>query len=117
MRHGDSRQNFLAELPENSSHAGPAGTADIFPFYLRLACDRNCMAIVGGFLMVAVVPFTLLAIMPTNKALMALALDKTPVDAEPLLRRWGRLHAIRTLLSLLSLLVFLFVLVLHPHHS
>ena len=73
--------------------------------------------IVGGFLMVAVVPFTLLAIMPTNKALMALALDKTPVDAEPLLRRWGRLHAIRTLLSLLSLLVFLFVLVLHPHHS
>ena len=73
--------------------------------------------LVGGFLMVAVVPFTLLVIMPTNKALMALSLEKTRVDAEPLLRRWGRLHAIRTLLSLLSLLVFLLVLVLNPHNS
>jgi len=73
--------------------------------------------LVGGFLMVAVVPFTLLVIMPTNKALMALSLEKTRVDAEPLLRRWGRLHAIRTLLSLLSLLVFLLILVLNPHHS
>jgi uncharacterized membrane protein len=73
--------------------------------------------LVGGLLMVSVVPFTLLVIMPTNQALIALLPDKTHVDAEPLLRRWGRLHVIRTLLSLLSLLVFLLVLVLSPHHS
>lgn len=73
--------------------------------------------LVGGLLMVAVVPFTLLVIMPTNKALMALSLDKTRVDAEPLLRRWGHLHAIRTLLSLVALLMFLLILVVNPHNS
>ena len=67
--------------------------------------------LIGGILMVAVVPFTLIVIMPTNKALMDSSLDKRTEKANHLLRKWGRLHAVRTMLSVLALLVFLFVLI------
>ena len=64
--------------------------------------------LVGGFLLLSVVPFTLLVIMPTNKALLAPSLDKRSDRAAQLLSRWGRLHAVRSALSLLALLVFLY---------
>jgi uncharacterized membrane protein len=66
--------------------------------------------LLGGGLLVSVVPFTALAILPTNKQLLdpetANALDL----AEELLTRWWRLHAVRSVLSLASLLTFLFLL-------
>ena len=47
----------------------------------------------------AVVPFTLVVILPTNNRLLDPALDPRSPDATRLLVRWGRLHAIRTALS------------------
>ena len=63
--------------------------------------------LVGGLLLGAVVPFTLLVIFATNKQLLdpAIAgdLDRTRV----LLNRWNRLHAVRSALGLAALLMFL----------
>lgn len=64
--------------------------------------------LLGAILLVVVVPFTLVAVMPTNARLLDAELDKQSPEAARLLARWGRLHAVRTVLSLAALLVFLF---------
>ncbi len=55
--------------------------------------------LVGGLLLGAVVPFTLLGILPTNRCLLAPSLDPESREAAALLRRWGRLHAVRSVLG------------------
>ena len=53
----------------------------------------------GGLVLGAVVPFTLLGILPTNRRLLAPGLDPESSEADGLLRRWGRLHAVRSVLG------------------
>ena len=66
--------------------------------------------LVGGGLLVAVVPFTALVILPTNKKLLDPETANDLDLAKRLLTRWGRLHAVRSGLSLASLLIFLLLL-------
>jgi hypothetical protein len=58
--------------------------------------------LVGGVLLGAVVPFTLLVILPTNNLLLAPDLDPESAQAAALLRRWGALHAVRTALGTIA---------------
>ncbi len=74
----------------------------------RLRSDARWL--VGGGLLVSVIPFTALAILPTNKQLLDPATANDSDMAERLLNRWGRLHAVRSVLSLTSLLMFLLLL-------
>ena len=53
----------------------------------------------GAVLLGAVVPFTLIVILPTNKQLLDPSLDARGTTATELLVRWGRLHAARSVLS------------------
>ncbi|WP_442786198.1 DUF1772 domain-containing protein [Methylobacter sp. YRD-M1] len=53
------------------------------------------------------VPFTLLVIMPVDKRLLSPDLDKGSEEARQLLERWNRLHAVRSVLSTLALVIFL----------
>ena len=69
--------------------------------------------LIGGGLLVSVVPFTALVILPTNNRLLDPATANDLDLAEKLLTRWGRLHAVRSVLSLASLLGFLLLLVKH----
>ena len=62
--------------------------------------------LVGGLLLGPLIPFTLIVILPTNKRLLDPSLDKDSEMAEQLLHRWGKLHAVRSALSLASFLVF-----------
>ena len=64
-------------------------------------------ATVGAVCLGAVVPFTLVVILPTNNRLLDSALDPRSPDASRLLVRWGRLHAIRSALSGLAFGLFL----------
>jgi hypothetical protein len=61
-------------------------------------------------LLLAVIPFTATAILPTNKKLLDSETANDLELAEKLLTRWGRLHAVRSVLSSASLLMFLFLL-------
>ena len=65
--------------------------------------------LVGGIVLGSVIPFTLVAILPTNKRLLNPALDRRSAEAERLLARWGALHAVRSVLSGLALLLFLYL--------
>jgi len=70
--------------------------------------------LIGGIVLVAVIPFTLLIIWPTNKQLLDSSLDKNSELASKLLVRWGRLHAVRSILGLISFLIFIFLLGHNP---
>ena len=63
--------------------------------------------LIGGILLGSVIPLTLVVILPTNKQLLAPTLDKGSPQARELLSRWGKLHALRSVLSGLALVIFL----------
>lgn len=54
----------------------------------------------GGALLGLVVPYTLVAILPTNRRLLDRNLSPDAPETRRLLERWGALHALRTLLGL-----------------
>ena len=104
---------------------GPAlAIAEFGPSYRRGAVMQASLAAVGclvgvadwarghgvlplaaGLLMAAVIAFTLVVILPTNKRLLDPALDPGSAEAATLLERWGHLHAVRTLLGAAALLL------------
>jgi hypothetical protein len=66
---------------------------------------------VAGVFLGSVIPFTLIVILPTNKQLLSPALDRRSAEAVRLLASWGRLHAVRSILSGIALLLFLYLAV------
>jgi uncharacterized membrane protein len=68
---------------------------------------RGLWVLVGGLLLGTVIPFTLFVILPTNKRLLDPGLDRGSAEAAALLARWGRLHAVRSLLSASAFMVLL----------
>ena len=98
---------------------GPAlAIAEFGPSYRRGAVMQASLAVVGclaavaawiqgsatsvliaGLLLGAAVPFTLIVILPTNKRLLDAGLDRGSPEAAALLARWGRLHAVRSVVS------------------
>jgi uncharacterized membrane protein len=66
----------------------------------------GAMWLVGAVLIGLVVPFTFVAIMPTNEQLLSPGRDLASTETRALLDKWGRLHAVRSLLSFAAALVF-----------
>ena len=116
----------LVEHPARMSCGTTLAAIEFGPSYHRAAVMQASLAVigflmgtaawlagssswwfVGGIVLVAVVPFTLVVIMPTNKKLLRLDPDKDPELADDLLRKWNRLHAVRTLLSLIAFVIFI----------
>jgi hypothetical protein len=73
--------------------------------------DRDLAWLVGGLLLLLNIPFTLVVILPTNKRLESQELDLRSEEAGRLLRRWGRLHAVRSILSGAAFVIFIFRLI------
>jgi hypothetical protein len=63
--------------------------------------------LIAALLVGSVVPFTFAVIMPTNNKLLAPGLDLGSTETRALLVRWGKLHAVRTVLSLFGAAVYL----------
>ncbi len=119
----------LVEHPARMQAGAQLALTEFAPSYHRATVTQGSLAAVGflsalrawkssadarwllrGGLLVAVIPFTAVVILPTNKQLLDPATACDLALAEHLLRRWGRLHAVRSLASLMSLLLFLFLL-------
>lgn len=69
--------------------------------------------LVGGLMLAALVPFTLVVIMRTNRRLLDPRLDPGSREAVDLLVRWGRLHAVRTAIGAAVFVSFV-VMTLRP---
>ena len=116
----------LVEQPARISCGTPLAVTEWRPSYKRATLVQVPLALVGslsafiawrfedrmawligGLLLLLVIPFTLTVILPTNKRLESPELDLHSEAAGRLLQRWGRLHAIRSILSGAAFLVFL----------
>jgi len=71
----------------------------IAAFYL----GRGVSVFVAGMLLAIVMAWTLVVVMPVNRQLLDPARVSTTSDTDVLLKKWGRLHLIRTIAALLSL--------------
>jgi hypothetical protein len=65
----------------------------------------------GAVLIGSVVPFTLLVIKRTNDQLLAPGRDLGSSDTRALLEKWGKLHAVRSLLSFVASVLFVCLIV------
>ena len=63
--------------------------------------------LVAGVLIGVVVPFTFLGVIPVNQKLLAPGPDHSSDEIRMLLEKWGRLHAVRTVLSLIATVLML----------
>jgi uncharacterized membrane protein len=117
----------LVEHPARLSCGTQLAIREFEPSYKRAAILQASLAILGcaagsvagwqqsdAAITVAavvfglVVPFTLVVIAPINHHLLDPGLDPTGPEAATLLRRWGRLHAVRTVLATAA---FLFLVI------
>jgi hypothetical protein len=66
--------------------------------------------LVAALLVGSVVAFTLGVIMATNNRLLSPGRDLSSTETRELLVRWGKLHGVRTALSLAGTVVYLYLL-------
>ncbi len=64
---------------------------------------RGVSVLVAGILLAIVMVWTLVVVMPVNRQLLDPARTSATPDTDVLLKKWGRLHLIRTIAALLSL--------------
>lgn len=72
---------------------------------------QNFLWLVGAVVILLNWPFTLLVIMPTNHKILAVEKDKASAETVKMIVHWGKLHAIRTSLGFVAVIVFLYALV------
>jgi hypothetical protein len=69
------------------------------------------MWLLGAVFIFAVVPVTLIVIFPTNNRLLAPGRDLASAETRELLVKWGNLHAIRSALSIVASVIYVWQLV------
>jgi len=114
------------EHPARLSCGTELAVREFAPSYRRATIMQASLAVTGGvtglwsawaggdpwlalaaILLGAVVPFTLIVMLPTNNQLLDPTLDPRSQKASMLLIRWGRLHAVRSLSSAAAFMLFL----------
>ena len=78
-------------------------TAGVLSAIAAFYAGRGVSVFVAGMLLAIVMAWTLIVIMPVNRQLLDPARTSTTPDTDVLLKKWGRLHLIRTIAALLSL--------------
>ena len=71
---------------------------------------RDWRWIIGAALILANWPYTLVGIMPTNRKLKAIAVADAGPAAREMIQKWGRLHAVRTVLGITATVAYLWAL-------
>src|SRR5215472_12543499 len=71
----------------------------------------GAMWVVGALFIFAVVPFTLVVIFPTNNRLLAPGRDLASPETRELLVKWGTLHSVRSALSFVASVIYVWQLV------
>ena len=66
--------------------------------------------LLGAALSLANWPYTLLVIMPTNRALMGTDIGTADASVHHLMEKWGRLHAVRSGLGMAATAAFLWAM-------
>lgn len=114
----------LVEHPARLACGTRAAIAEFAPSYRRAARMQAPLAVAGtvfawggwlatvdgwllfaGLLLGAIVAYTVVLMLPTNRRLLDPGLDAGSAEAAALLGRWGRMHAVRTAAGALAFAV------------
>ena len=98
--------SYAKALPIQSGLAIGGGIAGMGSWYL----SGNLLWMFGSLVLLANWPFTLIAIMPTNKRLQSIRPDRAGRESRTLLLSWGKLHNIRSVLGAVSTAMFAWAL-------
>ena len=96
-----------AKLQEGDGYAGSVGCLSFLAGVGAWLFGGGLLWLIGAVLIGLVVPFTFIVVMPTNNQLLAPGRDLSSVETRSLLEKWGRLHAVRSVLSFLASIVYL----------
>lgn len=94
--------SYKRALPIQSGLAVAGGISGLFAWYL----SSDWQWIAGSAALLANWPFTLLVIIPVNKRLMAMQKREAGSESRKMLVQWGNLHAVRSALGAVSMLLF-----------
>ena len=83
--------SYKAALPMQAGLAVIGGGLAIWAGAVR----GDLLWLAGALFLLANWPFTALAIMPTNKKLLAMRPEEAGPESRSMLLKWGRLHAVR----------------------
>ena len=72
--------------------------------------NGSLLWLVGALFIGAVIPFTFIVIMPTNHLLLTPGRDISSPETRALLEKWGKLHGVRSTLSLIAAVIFVSLL-------
>lgn len=119
----------LVEHPARLECGQALAVAEFGPSYRRAAVMQGSLALgsmlagalawyrgfgagwlAGALLFGSLIAFTLIVIMPTNRRLLDAGLDRDSTEAGQLLLRWGRFHALRTVVGLAGFVAFVVLL-------
>ena len=106
----DDRSLLMQWKPSYQRGFAMQSTLAVVGFVLGVAAwwsSGKAGFLLGGVLMVANWPWTMLAIMPTNRVLIATDPNQAGSETRQLLMKWNVLHAVRTGLGALAILSFL----------
>lgn len=95
------RPSYKKAVVMQASLAVAGAAAAIGAYFL----GRGISTLVAGIVLGTVVPFTLILVMPTNRQLLDETRTAQTPDTDVLLKKWGRLHNVRTIAGLLSLVI------------
>ena len=93
---------YYRRIEPKATLALVSGLLGLAAFYF----EQRSAAALGGILMLANWPYTLFVIAPTNKILDATADQAAGPGTRALIVRWGKLHAVRTLLGIAGAFAF-----------
>ena len=94
--------SYQRALPIQSGLAILGGVSGLAAGYL----GANWWWVAGSFVLLANWPFTVLAIFPVNKRLLAMNPRDAGPDSRRMLVQWGQLHAVRSALGAVAMLLF-----------
>jgi uncharacterized membrane protein len=105
----DTRTAAMVWAPSYKRATAMQAPLALLSFFAGVAAwllGGGIMWLIGAVLIGLVVPFTFIGIMPTNNQLLEPGRDLTSNETRGLLEKWGRLHAVRTVLSLIASAIY-----------
>jgi hypothetical protein len=101
------KPSYQRGLAMQATLAVVAGVLGVLAYF----ADPDWRWLAGAALSLANWPYTFLAIMPTNKRLMATPVEAAGAETRRLIESWGRLHAVRGGLGAAAAAMFLWALI------
>ena len=104
--------SFAAGITIQGALAVVTGLAGLLAWWL----SRDKSWLIGGVLMLANLPWTLMMIAPVNAELNATASEAASASSVAMIAQWGQLHTARTVFGLCALVIFIWA-ISRDHHS